>query len=948
MLVAGGYNGSHPTSAELYDPAAGTWSTTGSLANGGENRSATLLPNGNVLIAGGYNRSIYLTSAEIYDPAAGTWSATGSLATARYAHSATLLPSGMVLVAGGYGSSFLASAEIYDPAAGTWSATGSLASARYSHSTLLLPTGKLLVAGGYNGNAVATAELYDVGLGFSGASQPVIGSASFNASGGLVLTGTGFLGISSASGGNGSQNSPTNYPVVQIRRMNNEQCTFLMSDASTNTTATSFVSAPIAPVSGYAMVTVFTNGIPSAAVLVNPTLVTITGISLASGGVTGGTSVTITGTGFTGATAVNFGGIPASSFTVNSSTSITAITPAHAVGNVDVAVTTSTGGAMGTNLYTYTTIPPFELIQGWVVPALPFGGLIQGNDGDFYGTTYDGGSGHYGTVFKMTAAGTLTNLVNFTSTNGSRPFGGLIQGGDGDFYGTTSNGGSGGYGTVFKVTAAGTFTTLVNFTSSNGSNPEATLIQGSDGNFYGTTANGGSDNNGTAFKMTAGGALTTLVNFNSTNGNQPNTGLIQGSDGNFYGTTTSGGSINHGTAFKMTADGVLTTLVNFNSSSHPYAGLIQGSDGDFYGTTSDGGSGLYGTVFKVTAAGTFTTLVNFNSTNGGDPRAALIQASDGNFYGTTEQGGSNGKGTVFKMTPSGTLITLVNFTNTNGSNPYAALVQGSDGNLYGITTLGGTTADGQSGGHIFRLRMGPSVTSQPQTNVSGNSATLNAIVNPNGYATPVSFQYGTDPTLATFSSVNAGTLAAGGADVAVYATISGLQPGTTYYYRVLASNLENTVPQSSSILSFATLTAAESWRKTFFNDTANTGDAADSADPDHDGVVNLLERAFNLNPTQPGRPILTAGTGTSGLPLIRRTGQPPVFSIQYIRLKASTNSGLTYTPQFSSSLDGGAWTAATGTETVESIDSEWERVTITDTASSQTKRFGRVMVTASP
>ncbi|MEI6608068.1 MAG: hypothetical protein WCP35_22420, partial [Verrucomicrobiota bacterium] len=88
-------------------------------------------------------------------------------------------------------------------------------------------------------------------------------------------------------------------------------------------------------------------------------------------------------------------------------------------------------------------------------------------------------------------------------------------------------------------------------------------------------------------------------------------------------------------------------------------------------------------------------------------------------------------------------------------------------------------------------------------------------------------------------------------------------------------------------------------------------------------------------------------TGTSGLPLIRRTGQPPVFSIQYVRRKASANSGLTYTPQFASTLNG-TWSAATGTETVQSIDAEWERVTIPDTASSQTKRFGRVMVTASP
>ena len=125
----------------------------------------------------------------------------------------------------------------------------------------------------------------------------------------------------------------------------------------------------------------------------------------------------------------------------------------------------------------------------------------------------------------------------------------------------------------------------------------------------------------------------------------------------------------------------------------------------------------------------------------------------------------------------------------------------------------------------------------------------------------------------------------------------------------------------------------------------NTGTAADSADPDQDGLVNLLERAFNLTPNQPALPVLTPGTGTSGLPLIRRTGQPPVFSIQYLRRKATANSGLAYPPQFSSRLDGsGDWSTATGTETVQSIDTEWERVTVEENASGKEKRFGRVKV----
>jgi uncharacterized delta-60 repeat protein len=160
VLVAGGHH-LHPTgdlgSAELYDPASGTWTATGSLATARSGHTATLLPDGKVLVAGGGS-----AIAELYDPGSGTWTATGSLATARFAHTATLLQDGKVLVAGGSGSSgALASAELYDPASATWTATGSLGASRYIHTATLLPNGKVLVAGGFDySNFLASAELY--------------------------------------------------------------------------------------------------------------------------------------------------------------------------------------------------------------------------------------------------------------------------------------------------------------------------------------------------------------------------------------------------------------------------------------------------------------------------------------------------------------------------------------------------------------------------------------------------------------------------------------------------------------------------------------------------------------------------------------------------------------------------------------------------------------------
>ncbi|MGH8094559.1 MAG: kelch repeat-containing protein [Chthoniobacterales bacterium] len=170
VLVAGG-NGNFLASAELYDPATGTWTATGSLATARALHTATLLPNGMVLVAGGVGNPGYLASAELYDPATGTWTATGSLATGRDYHTATLLPNGMVLVAGGSDNNALASAELYDPATGIWTATGSLATARYYHTATLLSNGMVLVAGGVDNtnSPLASAELYD-------ASAPLITS----------------------------------------------------------------------------------------------------------------------------------------------------------------------------------------------------------------------------------------------------------------------------------------------------------------------------------------------------------------------------------------------------------------------------------------------------------------------------------------------------------------------------------------------------------------------------------------------------------------------------------------------------------------------------------------------------------------------------------------------------------------------------------------------------
>jgi uncharacterized repeat protein (TIGR03803 family) len=182
--------------------------------------------------------------------------------------------------------------------------------------------------------------------------------------------------------------------------------------------------------------------------------------------------------------------------------------------------------------------------------------LTQGTDGNFYGTTYEGGTSDDGTVFKITPAGAETVLYSFTAgTDGQYVDAGLIQGADGNFYGTTFQGGTNNDGTVFKITTAGVETVLWSFGSgTDGEHPEAGLIQGADGNFYGTTVNGGQHGSGTVFEITSAGVETVRGSFgNGTDGNgvSPRAGLIQGADGNFYGTTYAGGANGYGTVFEF-------------------------------------------------------------------------------------------------------------------------------------------------------------------------------------------------------------------------------------------------------------------------------------------------------------------------------------------------------------------------------------------------------------
>jgi uncharacterized repeat protein (TIGR03803 family) len=290
---------------------------------------------------------------------------------------------------------------------------------------------------------------------------------------------------------------------------------------------------------------------------------------------------------------------------------------------------------------TFTILHSFSGADGAFLDSPP----IQATDGNFYGTTA-GGDGPLtnGIVYRLTPDGTLTTLYALNgTTEGYAPQASLVQGSDGNLYGSAERGGASDCGTIFKVGTAGKLKVLHTFACTDGSGPWSAMIQGTDGRFYGTASGGGANGNGVVFRMTARGKLTVLRDLvSATDGADPYVALVQASDGNFYGVNYGGGNPGgagqgKGSIYKVTAKGVFSTVYLFDGTvgSNPASPLVQHTNGLLYGDTRLGPNLGLGLLYSLNI--------------GAKPFAKLAVTSgiEGTSVGIFGQGFSSATGVTF-------------------------------------------------------------------------------------------------------------------------------------------------------------------------------------------------------------------------------------------------------------------------------------------------------------
>jgi len=347
--------------------------------------------------------------------------------------------------------------------------------------------------------------------------------------------------------------------------------------------------------------------------------------------------------------------------------------------------------------------------------ATPYGGPILDGSGNLYGTTYLGGRGGAGSVYKLSPNGPswkYTSLYSFKAgPDGSGPaFGSLAMWANRGLFGTTEGGSN--FGTAFAVCACAHAEVVIHGfgNAGDGAQPIGGVVFDSDGNFYGTTSLGGAFGNGTVFKATrhnGGWIENPIYSFASENdGINPPAGVTLDAHGNLYGTTSLGGALGFGTIYELSpsasgwTETILHTFEAADDGANPVGGVIVDSGGNLYGTTFDGGIKGGGTIYELSpsASGwTFTVLYSFVGGYGG-PYNKLTLGANGDLYGFTNAEGADGLGSIFKLSPGAsdwTLITLHDFAGgLDGASPYGSVAVDAKGNVFGTAVVGGTDNQG--------------------------------------------------------------------------------------------------------------------------------------------------------------------------------------------------------------------------------------------------------------
>jgi uncharacterized repeat protein (TIGR03803 family) len=358
----------------------------------------------------------------------------------------------------------------------------------------------------------------------------------------------------------------------------------------------------------------------------------------------------------------------------------------------------------------YTTLYAFDGTHGYN-PQAP---LMQATDGNLYGTTALGGksvancyatNATCGTVFKITTAGKITLIYQFDQTHGAGPLGPVIQGTDGNFYGTTSAGGTSGLGVAFKLTSAGVLTVVHNFNGTDGETPDAGLVQANDGNVYGTTTAGGTLGFGTLFKITSAGTFSVVYNFENTHGASPKVTLFQETNGILYGDTDLGGTKSSGAFYSLnisaaefvklqTMSGKVGTQVSilgqgFTGSTAVSFGGVNATTftvvSDTYVTANVPTGGKTGTVTVVRPSGSLNSIQQFKVT----PTVSSVSPTSGPI-GTVVVISGTGLIQTTKVTIGGVKVTM--FTVTSDSSVSASVPTACKTGKITVTTNGGSAS----------------------------------------------------------------------------------------------------------------------------------------------------------------------------------------------------------------------------------------------------------------